>query len=341
MIQNIYQYTIYIGLEMMKEKLRKDKKFRRNCILVGLALVILLGACVYTLFIHSNRSAETYVYKEETVARGNLILGIMESGSLSLGESAVMYELDLELDEEENEENGDEESEDEDEDENTSKYLEIEEVYAVSGQRILKGDVLFKLKEDSVKAVERKLESALTEAKITLSNAQTEYEISMLSAKSAYDSSVKEGSRAAAAYQVAITAGGERIKGLEGEIRMLELEIAMAQEKLTDEDLLDSYEEAKAAYTSSKNRYEETDLHNSTAYTSNLSDYQQAKSQLETLEEELQGSGFLRCHKSYLVHERYVRSWKGSRLWLEDGTELPISRGCEREVNRRLMLREG
>ncbi len=273
----------------MKEKLRKDKKFRRNCILVGLALVILLGACVYTLFIHPNRSTETYVYKEETVARGNLILGIMESGSLSLGESAVMYELDLELDEEENEENGDEESEDEDEDENTSKYLEIEEVYAVSGQRILKGDVLFKLKEDSVKAVERKLESALTEAKITLSNAQTEYEISMLSAKSAYDSSVKEGSRAAAAYQVAITAGGERIKGLEGEIRMLELEIAMAQEKLTDEDLLDSYEEAKAAYTSSKSRYEETDLHNSTAYTSNLSDYQQAKSQLETLEEELQG----------------------------------------------------
>ena len=153
----------------------------------------------------------------------------------------------------------------------------------------MKGDVLFKLKEDSVDAVERKLESALTEAKITLSNAQTEYKISMLSAKSTYDSSVKEGSRAAAAYQAAITAGGERIKGLEGEIRMLELEIAMAQEKLTDEDLLDSYEEAKAAYTSSKSRYEETDLHNSTAYTSNLSDYQQAKSQLETLEEELQG----------------------------------------------------
>ena len=273
----------------MKEKLRKDKKFRRNCILAGMALVILLGACVYTLFIHPNRSTETYVYKEETVARGNLILGIMESGSLSLGESAVMYELDLELDEEENEENGDEESEDEDEDENTSKYLEIEEVYAVSGQRILKGDVLFKLKEDSVDAVERKLESALTEAKITLSNAQTEYKISMLSAKSTYDSSVKEGSRAAAAYQAAITAGGEKIKGLEGEIRMLELEIAMAQEKLTDEDLLDSYEEAKAAYTSSKSKYEETDLHNSTAYTSNLSDYQQAKSQLETLEEELQG----------------------------------------------------
>ncbi len=137
--------------------------------------------------------------------------------------------------------------------------------------------------------VERKLESALTEAKIALANAQTEYNISMLSAKSTYDSSVKEGSSAAANYQAALTASEERIKGLEGEIRLLELEITMAQEKLADGDLLDSYEEAKTAYTQAKNRYEETDLHNSTAYTSNLTDYQQAKSRLETLEEELQG----------------------------------------------------
>ena len=69
----------------MKEKWKKDKKFRRNCILAGLALVVLLGASVYTLFIQPNLSTETYVYKEETVVRGDLILGIMESGSLSLG----------------------------------------------------------------------------------------------------------------------------------------------------------------------------------------------------------------------------------------------------------------
>lgn len=268
----------------MKERWKKDKQFRRSCIFAGLAFVILLGACVYTLFIQPNLSTETYVYKEETVVRGDLILGIMESGNLSLGESSVMYELDLEPDDEE-----EDEEDEEDDGESTQKYLKIEEVYAVSGQRISEGDVLFKLREDSVDAVEKKLESALTEAKIALSNAQTEYNISMLSAKSIYDSSVKEGSRAAADYQAAITAGRERIKGLEGEVKLLELEIALAQEKLADEELLDFYEEAKATYTSSKNKYEETDLHNSTAYTSNLSDYQQAKSQLESLEEELQG----------------------------------------------------
>lgn len=62
---------------------------------------------------------------------------------------------------------------------------------------------------------------------------------------------------------------------------------------------------------------------------------------LDILEGELQGGGFLRCHRSYLVQERYVRSWKGSSLQLKDGTEVPISRGYEKEVNRRLMLRKG
>lgn len=62
---------------------------------------------------------------------------------------------------------------------------------------------------------------------------------------------------------------------------------------------------------------------------------------LDVLENQLEGGGFLRCHKSFLVQERYVRSWKENALWLEDGTELPISRTYEREVNRRLMIRAG
>lgn len=60
---------------------------------------------------------------------------------------------------------------------------------------------------------------------------------------------------------------------------------------------------------------------------------------LDVLEGQLSGSGFLRCHRSFLVQERYVRSWKENALWLEDGTEIPISRTYEKAVNRRLMLR--
>lgn len=60
---------------------------------------------------------------------------------------------------------------------------------------------------------------------------------------------------------------------------------------------------------------------------------------LDDLELQLSGEGFLRCHKSFLVQERHIKSWRENALWLADGTELPISRTYEKEVNRRLMLR--
>ncbi|MBQ8596791.1 MAG: HlyD family efflux transporter periplasmic adaptor subunit, partial [Lachnospiraceae bacterium] len=272
----------------MKERLKKDKKLRRNLILAGLALLILLAAAIYTLFIKPSLDTVTYVYKEEPVSRGDLILGIMESGSLSLGESAIVYDLDISVEEEEEDEEDEEDSSDSEEEE-TVKYLEIGQVNVVSGQRIQAGDVLFQFTDESVEAVRRKLTSALTEAKIALSNAQTEYNISALSAQSTYDSSKAAGNYAASNYRAALTKSEEAVKSLEAEIKVLEQEIVSAQEMLVDEDLLESYEEAQISYTQAKNKYDETDLHNATAYTSNLSAYQQAESQLETIEEQLQG----------------------------------------------------
>lgn len=62
---------------------------------------------------------------------------------------------------------------------------------------------------------------------------------------------------------------------------------------------------------------------------------------LDTLEKQLCRDGFLRCHRSFLVQERYVKGWRDNRLWLENGTELPVSRSYEKTVNQRLMLRQG
>ena len=269
------------------EKLRTDKKFRRNVILVAAVLLVLLLACVYTLVIEPLRSKETYVYKEEAVSRGDLVLGIMESGSLSFQEEQVAYDLDLSLIyDDEDDEDSDSDDEDEDEDEDADKYLEIEEVYVVSGQEVEEGDKLFSLTESSVSAVRRKISSALAEAQISLSTAQTEYETSLISAKSTYDSSVKKGNRAGEEYQAALKKNSAEIEGIEGEIELLTLEIQQAQESLADEDFLESISEAKLAYNSAKNKYEETDVHNSTAYISNLSAYEQAKDTLDQLLEQ-------------------------------------------------------
>lgn len=58
---------------------------------------------------------------------------------------------------------------------------------------------------------------------------------------------------------------------------------------------------------------------------------------LDELEKQLEGEGFLRCHRSFLVQERYVKGWRDDALWLEDGRELPVSRTYRKRVNQRLM----
>lgn len=47
---------------------------------------------------------------------------------------------------------------------------------------------------------------------------------------------------------------------------------------------------------------------------------------LDHLEALLSGSGFVRCHQSYLVNSRHVRSLNSSAVVLSDGTKLPVSR---------------
>lgn len=268
----------------MKERLKKDKKLRRNIIVRGCMVFTLLIASCYTLFIKPNLSQETYVYKEETVERGDLILGIMESGSVTLGECSILYELDLDT-----EDDAEEEDDSEEEEEEGIQYLEIESVYAVSGQRLKEGDALFQFTEKSVKAVRRKLSAAQAQAQIALSEAQTDYNISLLSAKSNYHSSTIAGTRASSDYQAALSQSKESVTSLEAEIKVLQHEITKAQEMLADEDFLESYNDAKTSCTQAKNKYDETDLHNSTAYTSNLSAYESAKSTLEQIEEEIEG----------------------------------------------------
>ena len=44
------------------------------------------------------------------------------------------------------------------------------------------------------------------------------------------------------------------------------------------------------------------------------------------LEEQLTAAGFIRVHRSYLVNYQYIRSIKTSRIVMDDGTAIPISR---------------
>lgn len=57
--------------------------------------------------------------------------------------------------------------------------------------------------------------------------------------------------------------------------------------------------------------------------TGSISDYY---GKISILEEELREKGFFRCHKSYLVHLKYVKGYNRQEAVLDNGEKIPISK---------------
>lgn len=135
----------------MKTKISKKLTIRLAA--AGFALLVLIAAAVYAVFIQPSLNQESYVYKEETVLRGDVVQGVTESGNIALSETYITYDVDVSLEDDE------EEDDDDDEEEEEIHYLEIGEVYVVNGQRISEGDPLFFITEKSRSAVRKRLQS--------------------------------------------------------------------------------------------------------------------------------------------------------------------------------------
>lgn len=260
----------------------KDKKNLKKFIPIVAILIILLCTSLYTVFIKVNTEKDTYVYKEEEVKKGDLIQGIVESGSISLEVSSLDYNLTINTEDEDTDEEDTDEAEEE-----IINYLEIEDVYVVSGQRITEGEALFKLTEDSIEGVNKKLRTLNTQAQIAFQEAETEYKIELLQAKSTYDTSLLQANKAKDSYNASATKTQENINSLTAENKVLEAQINYNKEKLAEEELWDSLEEAQTAYTSAQNIYKDTEVHNATAYASNYEDYKSAKEQLEAIQDQV------------------------------------------------------
>ena len=239
----------------MKQK-HTSKKFVIRLLLAILAFLMLAGVCVYTVFIRPNLHGDTVIYKESQVQKGNLVQGIMESGSIALQESHINYELEI---------NYSEEDDDDGEDEETSRYLQIEEVYVVQGQRMKEGDPLFKISRDSIDAVRRKLQKAKSEAQLELADARSDYNTQARSAKSTYSASKAEADTASRSLAATTNRLQQEIELLYGDIQVLEAEINDYNEKLTDEDTLEDYSDLKYAFEKAQEKLEETDASSVTA----------------------------------------------------------------------------
>lgn len=60
---------------------------------------------------------------------------------------------------------------------------------------------------------------------------------------------------------------------------------------------------------------------------------------MTNMEKELQGRGFIRCHKGYLVHAQYIEKMRNHEILLRAGEEsfvLPVGRSYEKEVREKI-----
>lgn len=57
------------------------------------------------------------------------------------------------------------------------------------------------------------------------------------------------------------------------------------------------------------------------------------RKKISEIEELLPSEYFVRCYRSYIVNVKYIKSILKNHVLLEDGVEIPISRGKYKEIN--------
>lgn len=267
------------------EKLKSLTKKQKKLILAGIALLMLILAACYTVFIAPLLQKEQWIYKEETVERGTLKVGVTESGSLEYNTKSIDYDLNLDV-------SDDDEDDSDDDDDTVQKYLKIEEIYAASGQRVTEGEELLKFTEDSVEAVRALLQNAVVEAQADYAEAESTYELSLLEAQTDYDTQKISASYAASIRNTSGTSVTNKVASLQVQLEQKQANAASLQEKLTEaqedyQDALETYEAAKEGYEGAGTDNTVNFMTIQNGYLSARSKYQQAKSALTQAEDAL------------------------------------------------------
>lgn len=262
-----------------------SKKKKKLIGIIALLVLLVLAAC-YTVFIQPLLEKEQWVYKETTVERGMLTVGVTESGSLEYGIESETYDLNLDV-------SDDDDDDDDDDEETTQKYLEIEEVYVAAGQRIQAGDALLKLTDDSIESVRKLLKSAVVDAQSDYSDAEEEYDLSGLEAEIAYETNKVAQNYAGTIYRNEKASISNDITAMQIEVDNRNARIASLEEAITEAQ--EDYDEALADYEDIKETMSIVDTSDTTNFMTYQSEflklqtaYENAKSALERAQESLE-----------------------------------------------------
>ncbi len=168
-------------------------------------------------------------YKEETVSRGDLTVGVTESGTASLETFTVTYPV----------------------------AVEVEEIYVKAGQRVTAGEPLLKVNLDSLQDEYSTLEDAYNSAVLKLEQAQLNQTTGLLDAKLDYDSTVLGSETAELQYDYSISEIYAELDTADEKVDKLGDEITDLADQRTElrsqrAEALDAYNAAKEALTAAQ-----------------------------------------------------------------------------------------
>lgn len=192
---------------------------------VAAAAVMITGISVWAYQGSSSQDVET-VYKETSVYRGNLTVGVTESGSVTLGTVTqdVDYEESSSSSSSSSQQMGSSSSS------SSDTALEVEEVYVTVGQKVSEGDALLKLTDESITEYRNELQEAITEAQADLNEAKLSAAKQKLEADYSYNLSIAEGNVALDVYENTLSELQDDIDAIMGKVH-------------NSEELIEYYEE--------------------------------------------------------------------------------------------------
>lgn len=170
--------------------------------------------------------------REETVKRGDLTVGVTESGSATLESRTVTYPV----------------------------RVEVEEVYVKAGQRVKEGEALLKVDLSALQDEYSTLEAAYDTALLRLEQAKQDQTTGAITAKYDYDSTVLGGQTAETQYDYTISEIAYNLSDQEDKVDELADKLSDLHDERSDlrsrrSEASSAYSAAYAAYTEAQAQY--------------------------------------------------------------------------------------
>ena len=202
-----------INSEKAEKKGQNDRKGRKKWVIVALILVLAIGGGSVTavVILHKNGNA-TAVSMPGNMAGLTLTEDMVgASGVTNVGITEETFDV-----------------------ENLTTNLEIEEVYAVSGEDVTAGDKILKLTEESVAEARKELERALEDAELAYRTGKIEYEQNLITAEYTKDSAILTGQQAKEVYDETVASLQSAVTKAEEELQDAEDDIAEYESYVND-----------------------------------------------------------------------------------------------------------